>query len=143
MTGGLAASLIVSGALTLACFAIHATFLAIAGMLVRGAEAGRGALRFVRETALLFVLATLLSVAHGLEIWLWASVFHHLAPFESFAQTLYFAAASYTTLGYGDLLPPPEWSLLAGAVASNGLLLFGFSAAFMFDAYNRRAISHR
>jgi len=141
LEGGLVQSLAVAAALTFASFAVHAAFISTGAVVVRGAVQGRGPFRFVRETAIIFVLGILLVTAHALTIGLWGLAFEALMPFATLEETVYFTAASYTTLGYGDLLPAPEWSLLAGAVAANGLLLFGFSAAFMFDAYIRLHIA--
>ena len=53
-----------------------------------------------------------------------------LAPEEG---TLYFAFASFTTLGYGDvLIAAREWRLLGPVAAMNGILLFGWSTAVIF-----------
>ena len=73
-------------------------------------------------------------LAHLIEIGIWAGVYLHYDLFTEFETALYFAAASYTTLGFGDVLLPVDWRLLSGATAANGLLLFGLSAAFLFDA---------
>jgi hypothetical protein len=47
---------------------------------------------------------------------------------------VYFALVYYTTLGYGDIVSVPEWSLLGPITAANGILLFGWSAAVIFEA---------
>jgi hypothetical protein len=39
---------------------------------------------------------------------------------------------SYTTLGYGDLVMSPAWSLLGPLEAANGILMFGVSTATVF-----------
>jgi hypothetical protein len=49
------------------------------------------------------------------------------------ADWMYFAFVNYTTLGYGDILPTEEWRLLGPITAMNGVLLFGWSTAVMFD----------
>jgi hypothetical protein len=45
----------------------------------------------------------------------------------------YFAFVNYTTLGYGDILPAPEWRMLGPITALNGILLFGWSTAVIFE----------
>ena len=55
---------------------------------------------------------------------------------------IYFAFGNYTTLGYGDTLPVPQWRLLAPMTALNGVLLIGWSTALIF-AILRRAVPNR
>ncbi|MEM9170155.1 MAG: ion channel [Pseudomonadota bacterium] len=114
---------------------IHALFIAAAAAIVRGADGpARGALRLVRDTLVLVVLSLWLTVAHGLGIGLWGVMFERLEIFDDLETALYFAAASYTTLGFGDVLAPRPWRLLSGACGASGLLMFGLSAAFLFEA---------
>lgn len=44
----------------------------------------------------------------------------------------YFAAETYSTLGYGDLVPMGALRLVASVEALNGLLLLAWSGAFLF-----------
>ena len=55
----------------------------------------------------------------------------------TFSSILYFSAETYTSLGYGDVVPHGTIRLLAGVEALNGLLLIGWSASFMFVAMER------
>jgi len=48
------------------------------------------------------------------------------------APALYFSAETYTSLGFGDVVPDGPLRLLAGAEALNGLLLIGWSASFLY-----------
>ena len=54
----------------------------------------------------------------------------------------YFAAETYSTLGYGDLVPVGALRLVASVEALNGLLLVAWSGAFLFGMLEdgRRAI---
>lgn len=113
---------------------IHGVFVAAAAVVFRAAKSrAQGTLRFLRDTAVLVVLVLWLMFAHTLEIGLWAWVFLQNGMFEYWETAFYFAGAVFTTLGFGDVLLPDNWRLLSGAAASNGLLLFGLSAAFLFD----------
>ena len=49
------------------------------------------------------------------------------------ADPFYFAFVNYTTLGYGDVVPSAEWRLIGPITAMNGVLLFGWSTAVLFD----------
>lgn len=44
-----------------------------------------------------------------------------------FSRCLYFSAETFTTLGYGDVVPHGDLRLLAGIEALNGLLLIGWT----------------
>jgi hypothetical protein len=51
--------------------------------------------------------------------------------------SLYFSAETYTSLGYGDVVPSGDMRLLAGVEALNGLLLIGWSASYTYIAMER------
>lgn len=50
---------------------------------------------------------------------------------------LYFSAETYTTLGYGDVLPHGDLRLLAGLEALNGMLLIGWTASYTYLSMER------
>ncbi|MEM9422061.1 MAG: potassium channel family protein, partial [Pseudomonadota bacterium] len=66
-----------------------------------------------------------------------AAVLAQIAAGATFEEALYFALTTYTTLGFGDIVPTQDWRLLTGASSANGLLLFGLSAAVLVDATER------
>lgn len=53
------------------------------------------------------------------------------------ASSLYFSAETYTSLGFGDLVPTGPLRLVAGVETLNGLLLIGWSASFTYLAMGR------
>jgi Ion channel len=67
-------------------------------------------------------------------VWIWAGAFYALGIFPTLEEAVYFAIVSYTTLGFGDVLLPKEWRLLAGMAAANGLLNFGLLTALLVEA---------
>jgi hypothetical protein len=86
--------------------------------------------------------------AHATEMFLYAVGFWVLARYlgagtlglpgsTSFAACLYFSAETYTSLGYGDLVPTGALRLLAGSEALNGLLLIGWSASYGYISMER------
>ncbi|MEL6372218.1 MAG: ion channel [Pseudomonadota bacterium] len=130
----LSQQLLISAALMAITTFVHGVFVAAAGALFRLASRRVwGPARFLRDAFMLVLLSLMMMVAHIIEIGLWAATFLHLNIFETLEAALYFAAVSFTTLGFGDVLLPEEWRLLSGAAAANGLLLFGVSAAFMLE----------
>lgn len=85
------------------------------------------------------VLATVIALAalHSIEIWTYAFVFHLLNPALSFAEALYFSISTYTTLGYGDIVLGHEWRVFGATEAMIGLLLIGWSTAFLLSVSGR------
>ena len=71
-------------------------------------------------------------LASVIEIWTWAGLYVWLGSFASFEEALYFSTATFTTLGYGDVILNTTWRLLGSFEAANGLLLFGWSTALVF-----------
>ncbi|MBC7685561.1 MAG: two pore domain potassium channel family protein [Bdellovibrionales bacterium] len=56
---------------------------------------------------------------------------------SSLENCLYFSAESFSSLGFGDLIPNGPIRLLAGTEAQNGLLLIGRSASYAYLAMAR------
>jgi len=134
--------LLISATLIAATTFVHGIFVASAAAVFRASKGRqRGAARFLRDSIVLVILVLWLMAAHVIEIGMWAKTFLHYDLFETWEAALYFSGASYTTLGFGDVLLPDAWRLLSGATAANGLLLFGLSAAFLFGAVGRLELS--
>lgn len=92
------------------------------------------ALRMMRRTGpTLLVIAGVLSVLVALTVdtWLWAFVLERTGALPDLESSVYFALVSFTTLGFGDLVLEREWRILSGLIGANGLLIFGWSTAFM------------
>ena len=71
----------------------------------------------------------------------WALAYALLAAAPDGTDFLYFAFVNYTTLGYGDVIPVKRWLLLGPATAMNGVLLFGWSTAVIFQILRRAMLS--
>lgn len=69
-------------------------------------------------------------------VWGWAVLYLMLGLFDMLEPALYFSIASFTTVGYGDVVLDPGWRLLAGLTATHGLLTFGLFTAFLVEAFN-------
>ena len=99
----------------------------------------------VRWRAVAFALVILaVGAAHVVEIWIWAAFYYSEASIGSL-QTLeaavYFSTASFTTVGFGDVVLSEDWRLLSSIEAINGMILFGWSTAFIFSVI-RHVYSH-
>jgi hypothetical protein len=82
----------------------------------------------VLSAALLWILALITAA-----VWVWAAAFWVLGIFVTLEASVYFALVAFTTLGFGDVLLPQEWRLLAGMCAANGLLNFGLFTAILVE----------
>ena len=71
------------------------------------------------------------------EVWLWAVVYQLLGSFPDFQTALYFSTSTFSTVGYGDVIVPHEWRLLASLESVNGFLLIGWSTAYLIAASMR------
>lgn len=67
-------------------------------------------------------------------VWVWASAMYALGAFDTFEESVHFSLVAFTTLGLGDVVPAPQWRLLAGMEAANGLLNFGLLTALLIEA---------
>jgi hypothetical protein len=112
--------------------AIHGagTMLAIDRQMRSHQEMGRGASMWLVNRAVPLLVFDLLLI-HIVEIFFWAFYYDLLGIFDSFRIALYFAAVTYTTLGYGDVVAGPNWILEAGALSIVGWLMFGWSTGVL------------
>ncbi|MFL6930790.1 MAG: potassium channel family protein, partial [Xanthobacteraceae bacterium] len=76
---------------------------------------------------------TVLTLAHLVEIGIWGAVYAIIDAVPQEGDAFYFAFVNYTTLGYGDVLPVAYCRLLGPMAAMNGILLFGWSSAVIYD----------
>jgi hypothetical protein len=88
-------------------------------------------------------IVAMISVVMGLfavmttEIWLWAGLYRLLDIFADFETALYFSTITFSTVGYGDIVPAPGWRVLAALEGVNGFLLIGWSTAYLIAAGTR------
>ncbi|MEL6366859.1 MAG: ion channel [Pseudomonadota bacterium] len=91
----------------------------------------------LRLTIWLSGLSLWLLLGIAAALWLWAALLLLLGEFTTIHQAMYFASVTATTVGYGDSLLSPQWNLLSGFLAANGLILFSLNTAFLFEALRR------
>jgi len=103
--------------------------------------------RIPSRTKVLFVIFGAF-IAHALEIAVYGLTFYAMVNFLdagglsiahsiSIPGCMYFSAETYTSLGFGDVIPDGPIRLLVGAEALNGLLLIGWSASFLCISMER------
>ncbi len=70
--------------------------------------------------------------AIGWKILIVAGLAHLSIEDPTFVEILYFSASTYTSLGYGDIVPIGISGLLAGSHALTGLVLIAWTASFTY-----------
>lgn len=78
-----------------------------------------------------------LLVLHLIEMGIWAAAFAILGIFPDFETSLYFSLTSYSTVGYGDVVPPQSWRLVGPLEAAVGVLMLGWSTGVIVAALQR------
>ena len=121
------------GAISLGNIAIHAVLMATVVEVARRALNWGRVRRPARLVAVMVATAGMLMVAHLAEVLAWSLAYAVLDVAPAGADVLYFAFVNYTTLGYGDVVPVERWRLLGPMAAMNGVLLFGWSTAVIFE----------
>ena len=85
--------------------------------------------------------AAALMVAHTLEVFVWVLAYAIVDAAPAGSDLVYFAFVNYTTLGYGDITPEQVWQLVGPMTAMNGILMFGWSTAVLFEVL-RKTLDH-
>ena len=68
---------------------------------------------------------------HTVQTWIWGAAFFLTGALPDFADAIYFALVTTTTLGYGDITLEPGQRIFGAMAAVSGLLTFGLSTAFL------------
>lgn len=131
-------SVLVGSLASLCNIAIHACTMT---WVIRVAQTTGQNYRGGRSSLLVVVMTptiSVLMVAHAVEVVVWAITYFLVgACARCGADLVYFVGVTFTTLGYGDVVPVTEWKLLAPITAMNGVLLFGWSTAVIFEVLHR------
>jgi hypothetical protein len=67
-------------------------------------------------------------------VWIWALTLQGVGAFATMEDSVYFSLVAFSTLGLGDIVPPPEWRILSAMAAVNGFLSFGLLTALLVEA---------
>ncbi|MEM6333721.1 MAG: potassium channel family protein [Planctomycetota bacterium] len=139
--------LIVAAAVTATCVVLHHEAILIAMRVLRrlGPNKSPHVLRLLMPAVILYLL-----LVHLLEIGVfalgYAALMHALSPPAgellgaydgTWFDILYFSAAVYTTVGFGDITPEGHLRTLVAIEALAGLVLVTWSASFTFLVMQR------
>jgi hypothetical protein len=87
--------------------------------------------------SIMIATVSVLMAAHTSEVMVWSLAYLILDAAPPGSKLVYFAFVNYTTLGYGDVIPVEDWRLLGPMTAMNGVLLFGWSTAVIFEVLRK------
>ena len=132
LTNLVVGTIVISFTVLIHTFGLIAITHVMASLVARFRMHGRRS-RVMAMISIVFGLFTVLTV----EIWLWAIFYLLIGAFPDIATALYFSTVTFSTLGYGDVLPPERWRQLAALEAVNGFLLIGWSTAYLIAASTR------
>ena len=137
--------LLVGTAVSVCNIVIHALVMAtVVQISSRIARAKHTVQQSLRSTTVMIATASIATVpvlmaAHFSEVMVWSLAYAIVDAAPAGADPVYFAFVNYTTLGYGDVTPVARWRLLGPITAMNGVLLFGWSTAVIFEVLRRTA----
>ena len=103
-----------------------------------------------KTVRILIMTVTFLIFLHLIQSSLWAVLYLMLPQideFQTFEKAIYFSLVTFTTLGYGDISIVSDNRILSGLEAVNGIILIGWSTAFMFNVFQEiyridRSVDH-
>ncbi len=87
----------------------------------------------LRLIAAMTMTASVLLAAQVCEITVWTLSYDLVGAVPEGADGFYFAFVNFTSLGYGDIVPLSGWHLMGPMTAMNGVMLFGWSTAVLFQ----------
>jgi len=129
--------LLVGAAVSACNIVIHALVMAVVLWVTRIVGSKKTWHPWLLLIAVMIATVSVLMVAHASEVIVWSLAYAIVNAAPDNADLVYFAFVNYTTLGYGDITPLASWRLLGPMTAMNGVLLFGWSTAVIFEVLRR------
>jgi len=129
--------LLVGTAVSICNITIHSLLMTAVVSVSRSTSTMRASHPLLLLTWVMIATALVLMAAHTCEVIVWALAYRIVDAAPAGSGLIYFAFVNYTTLGYGDVLPKADWQLLGPMTAMNGVLLFGWSTAVIFQVLSR------
>jgi len=130
------------GAVSAVNIGLHALIMTVVVQVARSAIARSKAQASQHLVLVMIPTVLVLMLTHAAEVVVWGIAYWLVDAAPVGTDRVYFAFVNYTTLGYGDVVPVVRWRLLGPITAMNGVLLFGWSTAVIFEVL-RRALDQR
>lgn len=128
---------IVGGGVSVFNIAAHALVMTVVVQVARGTASQKRRHPSLFLIAVMIPTVLVLMVAHTFEVIVWSFAYWMVDAAPAKVDLVYFAFVNYTTLGYGDVVPVERWRLFGPMTAMNGVLLFGWSTAVIFEVLRR------
>jgi hypothetical protein len=116
------------------CVAIHGLGMALGLQWLRRMRPAEH--HHFNRSAMFWILVRVvygLLVLHVAQITAWALCFLWAGCLPDFATAFYYSATSYSTAGYGDVVPAGHWRIMGAMEAVTGVLMFGWSTGVLFS----------
>ena len=133
--------ILVGTAVSVCNIAIHAFVMAVVIWAARAGGAITTSRQTVRMITVMIATVSVLMAAHLTEVFVWALAYTIIDAAPPGSALIYFAFVNYTTLGYGDVTPVARWNLLGPMTAMNGVLMFGWSTAVIFEVLRKELMT--
>src|SRR5262245_59378118 len=127
---------IVGGGVSVCNIAIHALMMTLVVQVARITAKSETTHSSLLLIGVMIAAVSVVMIAHALEVIVW-SLAYWIVGSAPDAKLVYFAFVNYTTLCYGDVIPVQRWQLLGPITSMNGVLLFGWSTAVIFEILRR------
>ncbi len=88
-----------------------------------------------KRTAALLGVVIALMFLHVVEIIEYAALFTAIGATPDFETAVYFSGATYSTIGAVGVEIPHQWRLIASMEGVNGMVMIGWSTAYLFTAW--------
>jgi hypothetical protein len=129
--------LVIGGLVSFCNISIHALVMTIVVAVARRASVARTSHPGLRLTGVMIAAVSVLMGAHTCEVMVWSLAYFIVGAAPEGSNLVYFAFVNYSTLGYGDITPNRDWQLLGPLTAMNGVLMFGWSTAVIFEVLRK------
>ncbi len=131
-------NLIVAAVLVVFTFAIHfAGLVGLSALLRQRGMPPSGFSTVMGQGASILLIVIGLFALHSIEIWVYTLAYLALGVFTNLETAVYYSTSTFTTAGYGDVVPGTDWRMLGAAESANGFLLIGWSTAFLVSVSAR------
>ena len=90
-----------------------------------------------RPDVLMGGVVLVMLLLHLVEIWVWSAALVYSGLVPNWRAAGFFAANTYTTVGYGNFLLPDGWHMLAPIIAMSGLFTFGWTGSVLVEIVRR------
>lgn len=133
-----AADFFFGGAMLLLIVVIHAFGMrALTNQFERRLQAVRAMQSTWRPDVILVAVVAAMLMLHLAEIFAWSAALVWSGLVAEWRAAGFFAANTYTTVGYGNFVLPYGWHMLAPIIAISGLFTFGWTGSVLVEVVRR------